>query len=246
MKKTILFLILLLMVAGVSQAATEQAKRAAINKGLGYLAQTQSTSGTEGYWSLSNDGTLAATASAALAFVEEGYLPGNDVVIDTGQRRRQLRRRRWQGGELHLQPGQEAYPSPTKPWATRRTMTIVVTTSAMPGAMARESSLLRPSPSGTSIPRVSLRRRCTLWVRLWVRDTLVGRGAVSTMTYKQVMRDVIDWFSYGQSDPSTGVYRGGWRYTDNYGSSDNSTAQWGSLPSLWKRLGAGHTTVRQE
>jgi hypothetical protein len=53
------------------------------------------------------------------------------------------------------------------------------------------------------------------------------------MTYKEVMRDVIDWFSWGQNDPATGVHRGGWRYYPDYGSSDNSTAQWGSLPILY-------------
>jgi hypothetical protein len=53
------------------------------------------------------------------------------------------------------------------------------------------------------------------------------------MTYKEVMRDVIDYYSWGQVDPAYGNYRGGWRYNANYSSSDNSTAQWGSLPSLY-------------
>ena len=63
-------------------------------------------------------------------------------------------------------------------------------------------------------------------------DTEVGMGGVTdTMTYSEVMRDVIDYYSYGQVDGGSG--RGGWRYYANYGNSDNSTAQWGSLPSLY-------------
>jgi len=37
----------------------------------------------------------------------------------------------------------------------------------------------------------------------------------------------MDWFGWGQNND------GGWRYTANYGASDNSTAQWGSLAILY-------------
>jgi hypothetical protein len=65
------------------------------------------------------------------------------------------------------------------------------------------------------------------------QDTAVGMGTVAGMTYKEVMRDVVDWFSYAQVEPNRGVYRGGWRYYANEGTSDNSTAQWGALPMLY-------------
>jgi hypothetical protein len=37
---------------------------------------------------------------------------------------------------------------------------------------------------------------------------------------------MVDFISWGQSDPYTGVYEGEWRYSANYGSSDNSVSQW--------------------
>jgi len=44
--------------------------------------------------------------------------------------------------------------------------------------------------------------------------------------YKDIVQDMVDYLAFGQSDPSNGSYRGGWRYYANYGDSDNSCAQW--------------------
>jgi len=65
-------LVLCCLVPTVADAATEQQKQAAIDKGLAYLIRTQRSDGS---WYHSNNGTTAATASAAMAFIEEGYLP---------------------------------------------------------------------------------------------------------------------------------------------------------------------------
>ena len=70
-----------LLFPSILWAATQQEIQQAIDDGLAYLAGSMTTSGDEGYWSYSNNGTLAATAAAVLAFVEEGYLPGTDVEI---------------------------------------------------------------------------------------------------------------------------------------------------------------------
>ncbi len=74
-------LAVIFVTSSIGFAATEQDKQAAIDAGLAYLAGSMTTSGSQGYWSYAYDGTLAATGSAALAFIEKGYLPGNDVII---------------------------------------------------------------------------------------------------------------------------------------------------------------------
>ena len=89
MKSKIIVFMVVLAVAGTVNAATQQAIQQAIDDGLAQLAGTQSTAGSEGYWTWTNpynaadnaNGYLAATASATLAFIEEGYLPGSDVII---------------------------------------------------------------------------------------------------------------------------------------------------------------------
>ncbi len=66
-----------LLLSANALAATEQDKQDAIDTGLAYLASTMTETATEGYWPLGNNGTLAATASAALAFIEEEYPPSD-------------------------------------------------------------------------------------------------------------------------------------------------------------------------
>lgn len=45
-------------------------------------------------------------------------------------------------------------------------------------------------------------------------------------SYEDIAQDMVDGFAYCQTDPSQGVYRGGWRYDCNSGDSDNSVSQW--------------------
>jgi hypothetical protein len=47
------------------------------------------------------------------------------------------------------------------------------------------------------------------------------------------VQNTIDYFAYGQSDPSTGVFRGGWRYYAEYTQSDQSTTQWPVIAGLF-------------
>jgi hypothetical protein len=84
-KKTILTLVVLLAVAGTVNAATQQQIQTAIDNGLAWLASSKNTSGSEVYWTYSGDATgdLAATGSAVLAFIEEGYLPGDGSYGDS-------------------------------------------------------------------------------------------------------------------------------------------------------------------
>jgi len=57
---------------------------------------------------------------------------------------------------------------------------------------------------------------------------IAATGPVNVVgrSYGDIVQDMVDYVTFGQSDPSTGVYRGGWRYYANYGHSDNSCSQW--------------------
>jgi len=55
---------------------------------------------------------------------------------------------------------------------------------------------------------------------------LRGPVGVAGRSYGEIVQDMVDYMAFAQSEPSTGVYRGGWRYTPNSSSSDNSVSQW--------------------
>lgn len=50
-------------------------------------------------------------------------------------------------------------------------------------------------------------------------------------THRELVNDIMDAYWFGQSDIG-GSNRGGWHYGWNYGSADNSTAQWGAITGL--------------
>jgi hypothetical protein len=63
---------------------------------------------------------------------------------------------------------------------------------------------------------------------------------VNGQTYGQVIQSAINYLADAQNDSNTGVHAGGWRYTPNYGNSDNSVSQWPALAGLYAQ-GAGIT-----
>jgi hypothetical protein len=215
-----------LLLTGTAMAATEETKQTAIDNGLAWLATTQTVSGAEGYWSYANNGTLAATASAALAFIEEGYLPGDASIYDDVITRAvtyifnrarvdtrfgvetagyQRYAEDYDNNGIYDDGNDEAiYFEPGA--ATRRVYTSGICT---PVVYALGEALGTSAVVG------------------------VGSSAISGKTYAQAMQDIVDWFSWAQVEPNRGNYRGGWRYDANYSTSDNSTAQWGSLPLLY-------------
>jgi murein DD-endopeptidase MepM/ murein hydrolase activator NlpD len=58
------------------------------------------------------------------------------------------------------------------------------------------------------------------------RIAATGTSDVIGRAYKDIVQDMVDFLAWGQNDPYTGVYEGGWRYYANYGYSDNSVSQW--------------------
>ena len=57
-----------------------------------------------------------------------------------------------------------------------------------------------------------------------------GPANVEHRFFLDILTDMVDEYAWGQTD--TGGGRGGWRYSMNYGSSDNSGAQWGAIGLL--------------
>jgi hypothetical protein len=56
-----------------------------------------------------------------------------------------------------------------------------------------------------------------------------GPAGVIGRTYRDIVIDMVDWCAWAQVEPSQGIYRGGWRYTPNYGDADNSVSQWPTI-----------------
>jgi len=227
-KGTLIWVLLALFLVGTATAATEETKQTAIDNGLAWLAANQQISGTEGYWQYDADATgdLAATASAALAFIEEGYLPGDASVYDavvtravtyifnraTVDTRFGVEFATYQryaedynnDGIYNDGNNQAIYFEPG--YYTRRVYTTGI---VAPMVYALGNALGTNAVIG------------------------VGSAAINGKTYAQAMQDIVDWFSWGQVEPNYVNYRGGWRYDANWDSADNSTAQWGSLPLLY-------------
>lgn len=223
----------ILALASGALAATEQAKQAAIDAALVYLAQTQTINGVQGYWTYPSDGTLAATAAAVLAFVEEDYLPGTDFEMNGTNYGDVVGR----GARYLLNH------------ATVDTRFGVETAGYMRYAEDYNNDNDYTNDGGNDQAiyfsvgaynrNVYTTGICTPTVfalgEMMGKDNVIGMGsaAVVGMTWAELMQDLVDWFSWGQVEPNRGTHRGGWRYDANYSTSDNSTAQWGALPYLY-------------
>lgn len=200
-------------------AATEAEKRAAIESGLAYLATTQSASGYFGSGSI--DYLLSNTGSALLAFEEEKANWGANAaayqaVVDKGL--------------SFLLSNAQVVP-------------ISVQTAGNPdgddngvgvkfylgGASARDTYV-----TGIALPAIASSGTPDALVTVGpLAGRTDGSGAGGAWTYKDVVQNTVDYFAFGQSDPSTGIYQGGWRYYANYGNSDQSTTQWPVIASLF-------------
>ena len=209
MKRLSVAIMIMLAVATVANAATEADKRAAIDAGLAYLATTQNANGSFDGGGV--DYLVSNTGSAVLAFLEEKDNWGTNAgayqtVVDKG-----LDYLFSQasivgiGGQPAGNPDSDGDGKGVKfyPGGTNSRDTYV-TGIALPAIAA----------SGTP-------------------NKVVTVGPLAGMTYKQVVQDTIDYYAFGQSDPVTGNYRGGWRYYANYGQSDQSTTQWPVIASLY-------------
>jgi PEP-CTERM motif len=195
---------LIVVLTAPAMAASQQDIQIAIDDGLDWLAQTQQA---DGKWldpANASAGWVASTASAALAFIEEGHLPGTnytdggginhgDVVGDAVSYLYNYATS-WSGAPANSLFFRSANNDNNRSVYTTGLVTPVI------------YSLGKANPAATITSTNAL---------------LNGR------TYKNVMEGLIDWFTYGQNTD------GGWRYYPNQNGSDNSTAQWGALPYLY-------------
>jgi len=228
-RMAVAFCILFSMAATTAWGATELAKQRAIGMGLSWLAAQRNEDGS---WD-EGDYQVPATASAVLAFVEAGYPPGD---VDTADN-----------------------PYATVVQAGVRFLFDSVKTLAQAGFDVNAGQtpsgdklvedydgdgLLNDGGNGQAIyfggPQdkrdayttgVTLPAVVALGNALGMDTVAAGTGVVAGMTYRQIVQDVVDWFSFAQSDRADWA-RGGWRYTINQ-DSDGSTAQWGGLAMLY-------------
>jgi len=211
---------IVLAVAGITQAATEADKLASINAGLVYLASTQQAA--DGRWEYGDTGSdLAATGAALLAFIEEGHTPTSGTAYSTNVL----------NGMNYLLNNARTYQPP----------------GGAPTVGVKFSDTIYNN--GRDIYATGLVLPAIAKIAASSPGTLVTTGPQTGSTYAQLVQGVVDYLEFGQNDPATGNNRGGWRYHANYGSSDNSTAQWPPIGMLYAQTVPGvsvSTSVKDE
>lgn len=183
----------------------------AIDEGLWRLHKDQNrgtfTDGTPyGYWPYGGN-EVASTGASTEAFEINGSLPGGnpdeDPYVETVQRGLNFLLSR-----LYTQPvGQDTTNCPLGDPDTNANGFGLATN----GNVVYESGIALMALSSSRCP-----------------DCIATTGIpeVAGRSYLDIAQDMVDWFSYCQTDPHTGNYRGGWRYGCNSGNSDNSVSQW--------------------
>jgi len=61
----------------------------------------------------------------------------------------------------------------------------------------------------------------------------VGTGSQTGRTYAEVAQDMVDFLAWAQVDPAYGNQRGGWRYTGDDSSADNSVSGYASIGLIY-------------
>ena len=205
-------LIVVLLLTSVATAATEAEKQAAIDGGLAWLAASQQTNGR---WEFGDDYyDTAATGSALLAFLEEGYREGQDVVIngtnygDVIGDGLQYIFSKAQKVAISNQPAGD-------PDSNGNGFGVKFVLGGNNNRDTYVTGLVLPAIASTGTPN----------------KIVGGTGQAAGMTYQQVVQDTVDYFAFGQED--SGNPRGGWRYYANSHSADNSTGQWPPMGMLF-------------
>jgi len=201
---------IVLCLACTAQAATDKEKRVAIDKGLEHLAQTQRPTGE---WTYTNTpGSTATTGAALLAFLEEGYRPGTDVVFDGTDYGDVVG-----DGLGYLFNQAQSCPITSQPAGNPDTNGNDIGVKFVRGGNHNRDTYV----TGLALPAIA---KAEIMMHRPDYIPKVPTGEFAGQDYEQVIQDTVDYFAYGQND--AGSPRGGWRYYANYGESDNSTAQW--------------------
>jgi len=190
----IAFLMCLVVIPAQAARPTEAEIGEAIGKGLAYLAASQQPDGSwPGTYELGN------TASAVLAFEDEGHFPGTGTtyagVVEKG---------------LDYIFSYANIETPLPVQAGGRDPD-----SDLDGKGVYFSDHSKTYETGLCLMAIAASN---------TPDRLVANGACTGWSYEEVAEDVVDWLAYAQNESGNG--RGGWRYSPNSGDSDNSASQW--------------------
>lgn len=219
MRKMAVSALVVLLVAGVGQTATEAQKQAAIDKGLEWLAQNR----WGGYWWYGAwPETTAATSAALLAFMEQGYKPGDDVVFGANNYGDVVG-----DGLKYLFTQAQTYPIGPQPAGNPDTNGNGVGVKFVPG----DDDVRDTYVTGLTLPAIVKAEQLK-------PGSVVPNGPLMGQSFDTVIQDMVDYFAYGQND--AGYAKGAWRYYANSGDADNSTAQWPPMGMLYAQA-AGAT-----
>lgn len=210
MKKLILVMLCVSLVglwfAPNSMAASEAEKRAAIDKGLAYMAAHQNANGSWTYDG-SGPGNTAATGAALLAFLEEkpNWAADYNGVVTNGLN--------------YLFSQATPYNIANEPAGNPDTNTNGIGVKFVTGGNNTRDTYV----TGLVIPAI---------VATGTPTAVVTVGSQAGRTYKDVVQDTMDYFAFSQADPINN-YRGGWRYYADYNQADQSTTQWPVIAGLY-------------
>jgi len=192
----------------VAPRTSEVEINAAIESGLRWL-YLQQTAG--GYWNESQGYPTAATATAVLAFENQGHLPTNDINKDIYAE--------------YVQAGLN--------YITSRLAPIAVPVQAhgnpeevVPGNGDANGLGIFPN-SGRSTYEVGMVMMALVASRAPDRIATTGPANVIGRSYRDIVVDMVDFCAWAQTDANWG--RGGWRYSPNSGDADNSVSQWPTI-----------------
>jgi len=202
-------LCVVICLAGAVQGATDVQKRTAIDKGLEYLAQTQQANGKWVYSGGVED--TAATGAALLAFLEEGYQPGQNVVFGATDYGDVVG-----DGLAYLFTQAQPYTIGPQTYGNPDTNGNGVGVKFVPGGNNNRDTYV----TGLALPAVARAEQVA-------PGSVVPTGSLAGQSYATVIQDTVDYFAFGQNEAAGA--RGGWRYYANSGDSDNSTAQWAPI-----------------
>jgi len=209
----IVFLITGMLLLTVKTPAAFAASQAdinnAIDNGLAYLATTQAA---DGHWG--SFYYVATTAKAVLAFENAGHLASDP--LDPYQ--------------TNVQKGLDYL------FANAYVQAIGVQPAGDPDTNGNGFGIYFNDPWGQVVYQTPMVLMAIVGSQTQTALATTGPVNVIGRQYNAIVTDIVDWLAWGQCDPASGVYRGGWRYGPNDGSSDNSLSQWPTLGLMTAEL----------
>lgn len=208
MKKTITICIIAILAISTmsfafqmptTSAASQTSINESIARGLAYLASTQAT---DGHWGSSS--YVACTAMAVLAFENAGYHAGDSSVY-----------------AMNVQKGLNYL------FTRAAVQSISIQSAGNPDTNGNGIGIYFDY-GGQPVYQTPMALMAIIASQSPTTTATAGPANVIGRTYYDIAKDAVDYLAWAQTE-SSGTARGGWRYSPNYGSSDNSVSQWPTL-----------------